>query len=178
MVSRCDRNSQTVFAFRASTCAFVVFWKACNAGIYHWECAPWLLTGSLKWPKILSFAMKRCTTRSPCWIVVSPRLRCEISVVFRLFPFAHTDFFPIVTVQVSKSRLQLVACASILIASKYEEVMTRSVGEFIYVSDNAYTKEELCKVRPAVVSFGFFCCLSACSSLCCDCRWSCLYAEN
>ena len=71
--------------------------------------------------------------------------------MFRLFPFAHTDFFPIVTVQVSKSRLQLVACASILIASKYEEVMTRSVGEFIYVSDNAYTKEELCKVRSVIV---------------------------
>ncbi|ESO02125.1 hypothetical protein HELRODRAFT_106476 [Helobdella robusta] len=45
--------------------------------------------------------------------------------------------------QVAKSKLQLVGVTSMWIASKYEEMYAPEVADFVYITDNAYTKSEL-----------------------------------
>lgn len=42
-----------------------------------------------------------------------------------------------------KARLQLVGVASMWIASKYEEMYAPEVADFVYITDNAYTKAEI-----------------------------------
>lgn len=44
---------------------------------------------------------------------------------------------------VVKARLQLVGVASMWIASKYEEMYAPEVADFVYITDNAYTKSEI-----------------------------------
>lgn len=44
---------------------------------------------------------------------------------------------------VVRSKLQLVGVACMLLASKYEEIYAPSVEEFVYISDNTYSKEEV-----------------------------------
>lgn len=44
---------------------------------------------------------------------------------------------------VMRGKLQLVGVAAMLLASKYEEIYAPSVDEFVYISDNTYTKEEV-----------------------------------
>jgi G2/mitotic-specific cyclin-B, other len=45
--------------------------------------------------------------------------------------------------QVHRSRLQLVGVTAMLIACKYEEIYPPIVKDFVYITDNAYTKEEI-----------------------------------
>jgi len=44
---------------------------------------------------------------------------------------------------VSKTKLQLVGCTALLIASKYEEIYPPEVRHFVYISDNAYVRSEI-----------------------------------
>lgn len=46
-------------------------------------------------------------------------------------------------VPVTRSKLQLVGCTAMLLASKYEEIYAPEVRDFIYISDNAYTANEV-----------------------------------
>lgn len=44
---------------------------------------------------------------------------------------------------VSRTKLQLVGCTAMLIASKYEEIYAPEVRDFVYISDRAYTSEQI-----------------------------------
>jgi hypothetical protein len=44
---------------------------------------------------------------------------------------------------VQRQKLQLVGVTAMLIASKYEEIYAPEIRDFVYISDNAYTKEEI-----------------------------------
>jgi cyclin B len=44
---------------------------------------------------------------------------------------------------VKRTRLQLVGCTAMLIASKYEEIWAPKVKNFIAISDNAYTRDQI-----------------------------------
>ena len=44
---------------------------------------------------------------------------------------------------VEKSKLQLVGVTAMLIASKYEEMYAPEVRDFVYITDNAYSSEEI-----------------------------------
>lgn len=46
-------------------------------------------------------------------------------------------------VQITRQKLQLVGVAAMLIASKYEEIYPPEVKDFVYVTDRAYTKEDI-----------------------------------
>ncbi|TFY76610.1 hypothetical protein EWM64_g7402 [Hericium alpestre] len=46
---------------------------------------------------------------------------------------------------VSLVKLQLVGVTAMFIASKYEEILAPSVDEFVYMTENGYTKEEILK---------------------------------
>lgn len=45
--------------------------------------------------------------------------------------------------QVNRQKLQLVGVTSMMIASKYEEIYPPIIKDFVYITDNAYTKEEI-----------------------------------
>eukprot|EP00475_Leptophrys_vorax_P014470 TRINITY_DN20797_c0_g1_i2.p1 TRINITY_DN20797_c0_g1~~TRINITY_DN20797_c0_g1_i2.p1 ORF type:complete len:409 (-),score=102.56 TRINITY_DN20797_c0_g1_i2:744-1886(-) len=53
-------------------------------------------------------------------------------------------------VQVSKSRLQLVGCTSLLIASKYEDIYAPEISELEYITKSAYTKEEIIEMESII----------------------------
>lgn len=44
---------------------------------------------------------------------------------------------------VTKDRLQLVGVSAMLIACKYEEIYPPEVKDFVYITDSAYTREEV-----------------------------------
>lgn len=44
---------------------------------------------------------------------------------------------------VCKEQLQLVGITAMFIASKYEEVYYPEIGDFVYITDNSYTSEEI-----------------------------------
>eukprot|EP01134_Creolimax_fragrantissima_P008112 CFRG8112T1 len=45
--------------------------------------------------------------------------------------------------EIDRNRLQLVGVTCMLIASKFEEIYAPEVRDFIYITDNAYTREEI-----------------------------------
>lgn len=44
---------------------------------------------------------------------------------------------------VSVNKLQLVGVAALLIASKYEEICAPCISDLVYITDNAYSREEI-----------------------------------
>ncbi|XP_074901509.1 G2/mitotic-specific cyclin-B2 [Buteo buteo] len=44
---------------------------------------------------------------------------------------------------VTRKRLQLVGVTALLVASKYEEIFSPDVADFVYITDNAYTSSEI-----------------------------------
>lgn len=50
-------------------------------------------------------------------------------------------------VPVKRSKLQLVGCTAMLLASKYEEIYAPEVRDFTYISDNAYTSDEVLEME-------------------------------
>ncbi len=72
----------------------------------------------------------------------------EVHLKFKLLP--ETLFLTISLidrylerVQIKRNNLQLVGVTAMLIASKYEEIYAPEVRDFVYITDNAYTKEEI-----------------------------------
>lgn len=55
-------------------------------------------------------------------------------------------------VSVPRQRLQLVGVAAMLIACKYEEIYAPEVKDFVYVTDQAYTKVEILEMEGNIIS--------------------------
>ncbi|XP_062180654.1 cyclin-B1-5-like isoform X1 [Phragmites australis] len=53
---------------------------------------------------------------------------------------------------VARRELQLVGIAALLIACKYEEIWAPEVSEFIHLSDNAYTRQEILGMEKAILN--------------------------
>ncbi|CAL5196780.1 unnamed protein product [Lathyrus oleraceus] len=53
----------------------------------------------------------------------------------------------------NRKQLQLLGVASIMIASKYEEICAPQVEEFCYITDNTYFKEEVLQMESTVLNF-------------------------
>jgi cyclin A len=53
--------------------------------------------------------------------------------------------------RIEKSQLQLVGVAAMLIASKYEEIYPPQVDEFVYISDNTYTREQIFQMEAQIL---------------------------
>ncbi|XP_078177977.1 cyclin-A3-1-like [Carex rostrata] len=54
---------------------------------------------------------------------------------------------------ISRQRLQLLGVSSMLIASKYEEIVPPHVEDFCYITDNTYDKQEVVKMESDVLKF-------------------------
>jgi hypothetical protein len=58
----------------------------------------------------------------------------------------------------SRKKLQLVGVGAMFVAAKYEEMFAPEVGDFVYICDNAYLKDEILQMEKAIVrtlSFNF-----------------------
>lgn len=53
---------------------------------------------------------------------------------------------------VLKSKLQLVGVTALLIASKYEEIYPPEVKDFVFITDNTYTKEDVLQMEYNILS--------------------------
>ena len=65
----------------------------------------------------------------------------SLSVSFR--------FLSLMSVQ--RSKLQLVGTAAMFIASKYEEIYPPDVSEFVYITDDTYTKRQVLRMEHLVL---------------------------
>merc|ERR1712010_433414 len=54
--------------------------------------------------------------------------------------------------QVSRSKLQLVGITAMLIASKFEEIYPPEVRDFVYISDKAYTQDEIIQMEQTMLN--------------------------
>lgn len=76
----------------------------------------------------------------------------EVHLKFKLLP--ETLFITVSLIdryleqiQIKRTNLQLVGVTAMLIASKYEEIYAPEVRDFVYITDNAYTKEEILQME-------------------------------
>jgi G2/mitotic-specific cyclin-B, other len=76
----------------------------------------------------------------------------EVHLKFKLLP--ETLFLTINLIdryleikQIMRNRLQLVGVTAMLIACKYEEIYAPEVRDFVYITDKAYTKEEILQME-------------------------------
>lgn len=53
---------------------------------------------------------------------------------------------------VTKSRLQLVGVTALLIASKYEEIYPPELKDFVFITDKAYTKDDVLTMEFSILS--------------------------
>ncbi|XP_059179817.1 G2/mitotic-specific cyclin-B2 isoform X3 [Centropristis striata] len=53
--------------------------------------------------------------------------------------------------QVSRRKLQLVGVTAMLVACKYEEMYAPEVGDFAYITDNAFTKSQILEMEQLVL---------------------------
>ena len=52
--------------------------------------------------------------------------------------------------EVTRSKLQLVGCGCMLVAAKFEEIYAPNVEDFVYISDNTYTRPEILAMESKV----------------------------
>ncbi len=53
--------------------------------------------------------------------------------------------------QISRTRLQLVSVAALLIASKYEEIYVPELQDFVFITDNAFTIDEILAMERSIL---------------------------
>uniref|UniRef100_A0A915IA75 Cyclin N-terminal domain-containing protein n=1 Tax=Romanomermis culicivorax TaxID=13658 RepID=A0A915IA75_ROMCU len=57
--------------------------------------------------------------------------------------YLSCDLLNLQEVKVAKDQLQLVGITALFLASKYEEIYAPEIGDFVYIADNAYTKDNV-----------------------------------
>jgi hypothetical protein len=53
--------------------------------------------------------------------------------------------------KVNRQRLQLVGVVSLMLAAKYEEIYPPEVRDYVYICDNAYTREQIVKMEQMIL---------------------------
>ena len=81
----------------------------------------------------------------------------EVHLKFKLLP--ETLFLTVGLIdrylektQIMRTKLQLVAVSAMLIASKYEEIYAPEVRDFVFITDNAYTREEILTMEMSILT--------------------------
>ena len=54
--------------------------------------------------------------------------------------------------QVTRKHLQLVGVTAMLVASKYEEIWAPEVRDFVYISDRAYTRDQILNMEKIMLN--------------------------
>lgn len=80
----------------------------------------------------------------------------EVAEEYKLHPetlflsVSYIDRF-LSSMSVLRSKLQLVGTASMFIASKYEEIYPPDIGEFVYITDDTYTKKQVLRMEHLIL---------------------------
>lgn len=81
----------------------------------------------------------------------------EVHRMFKLLP--ETLYLSVAMIdrylsmkQISQDMLQLVGITSMLIASKYEEIYAPECNDFVYISDGAYTKQQILNMEQTILN--------------------------
>ena len=81
----------------------------------------------------------------------------EVHLKFKLLP--ETLFITVNIIdrflekhKVSKARLQLVGVTALLIASKYEEIYPPDMKDFVFITDKAYSKQDVVQMEYTILS--------------------------
>ena len=87
----------------------------------------------------------------------------EVHLKFKLMP--ETMFLTVSLIdrfltkkQVARQKLQLVGVTAMLLASKYEEIYFPEVADFVYITDNAYTRDEILRMESVMLNVLQFSC--------------------
>lgn len=73
----------------------------------------------------------------------------EVHAKFKLLPETLfltvniIDRFLTIVKPIKRAKLQLVGVTALLIATKYEEIYPPTIKDLVYITDNAYSKEEI-----------------------------------
>jgi hypothetical protein len=80
----------------------------------------------------------------------------EVHLKFKLFP--ETLYLTISLIDrylerviVSRSKLQLVGVTAMMIASKYEEIYAPELRDYVYITDKAYSKEDVLQMEYGIL---------------------------
>lgn len=83
------------------------------------------------------------------WLVeVSQEYKLEVETLY--LTVSYIDRF-LSSMSVLRSKLQLVGAASMFIASKYEEVYPPDLSEFVYITDDTYSKKQVLKMEHVIL---------------------------
>ncbi|KDR12455.1 G2/mitotic-specific cyclin-B [Zootermopsis nevadensis] len=74
--------------------------------------------------------------------LLTETLYLTVTIIDRYLQEVHTT---------TRKKLQLVGVAAMFLASKYEEMFAPEVGDFVYICDNAYGKDELLRMEKTIV---------------------------
>ena len=81
----------------------------------------------------------------------------EVHLKFKLVP--DTLFLTIALIDkylelkpVTRQNLQLVGVACFLIAAKYEEIYPPEIRDLVYITDRAYTKEQILEMESSILN--------------------------
>ncbi|KAJ5071755.1 cyclin-a1-1 [Anaeramoeba ignava] len=105
-------------------------------------------------PNYLSTTQTKISTRMRAvlldWLI-------EVHLKFKLLPdtlyltrYIIDKFLSLENLSISK--LQLLGVTSMLIASKYEEIYPPEVGDFVYICDGAFNKEDILKMESIILN--------------------------
>lgn len=73
----------------------------------------------------------------------------EVHIKFKLLPETLfltvniIDRFLTIVKPIKRAKLQLVGVTALMIATKYEEIYPPTIKDLVYITDNAYSKEEI-----------------------------------
>eukprot|EP00040_Diaphanoeca_grandis_P003861 m.26176 g.26176 ORF g.26176 m.26176 type:complete len:387 (-) comp15296_c0_seq2:466-1626(-) len=83
------------------------------------------------------------------WLVeVSQEYRLDAQTLF--IAVSYIDRF-LSEMSVQRGKLQLVGVTAMLLASKYEEIYPPAVDEFVYITDNTYSREQILKMEHLIL---------------------------
>jgi cyclin B len=52
---------------------------------------------------------------------------------------------------ISKSKLQLLGVSSLMIATKYEEIYPPTLSDFVYITDKAYSRDDILTMESSIL---------------------------
>ncbi len=97
-------------------------------------------------PPAAAHAPRRLPACRPACLAGSSRARC------RARPLSARRPRPSAPAQVSRGKLQLAGVAAMWVAAKYEEIYAPNAGQFCYITDNTYSKEQLAAMEEQLLA--------------------------
>ncbi|XP_076644294.1 G2/mitotic-specific cyclin-B-like [Halictus rubicundus] len=100
------------------------------------------LTGQEVTPKMRSVLVDWLIEVHQQFRLLQETLYLTVAIIDRFLQAFHS---------IDKKNLQLVGVTAMFIASKYEEMYSPDISDFVYITDNAYSKEEILQMEMLIV---------------------------